>query len=125
MTQSEALAYLVLGRPLGEASTTEGGQLARAASSLGIRGGDLLAKQLAGRFGLDDARIESEGELREAAFVAGRYLSPQLYVSYGIGLFDRASTWRARYLLSSKWTLQAETGETTGADLFFRIERGR
>jgi hypothetical protein len=31
---------------------------------------------------------------------------------------------RLRYLLSSKWTLQAETGEATGADLLFRIEAG-
>ena len=50
------------------------------------------------------------------------YLSPSLYVSYGIGLFDPISTLRLRYLLSERWTLQAETGAETGADVVFKVE---
>jgi translocation and assembly module TamB len=46
-------------------------------------------------------------------------------LSYGIGLFDPVSTLRLRYVLSSKWTLQAEKGAATGADLLYRVEAGR
>ncbi|HZE76242.1 MAG TPA: translocation/assembly module TamB domain-containing protein, partial [Gemmatimonadales bacterium] len=70
-------------------------------------------------------KIETKGDLKEASFVAGKYLSPSLYVSYGIGLFDPVSTLRLRYALSSKWTLQAEQGEATGADLLYKFEAGR
>jgi translocation and assembly module TamB len=124
MSQGRALQYLVLGHPLGQSGGSQGSLASQAASSLGLRGGNLLASTLGRGVGLDQARIETKGDLQQASFVAGKYLSPNLYVSYGIGLFDPVSTLRLRYLLSSKWTLQAETGEATGADLLFRIEGG-
>ncbi|MFC1640317.1 translocation/assembly module TamB domain-containing protein, partial [Gemmatimonadota bacterium] len=125
MLQSEALAYLVLGRPLSELTSSEGNRVTNAAMSLGIRGGNLLAQRVARRFGLDDAGIETEGSWEQASLYAGKYLSPKLYVSYGYGLFEAASLFSARYMLSRRWTLQAETGERTSTDIKFRIERGR
>jgi translocation and assembly module TamB len=125
MDQSEALAYLLLGRPLGQASPEEGNMVANAANSLGVKGGNLLAKKLASRFGLEEARVESEGGLDEARLVVGRYLSPKLYVTYGFGLFEPLSTLRIRYVLGREWTLQAETGEETRADILYNVERGR
>ncbi len=125
MAQSEALSYLLLGRPLSQASPQEGDRLANAANALGLRGGNLLAKKLAARFGLEEARIESEGgSLEQASLVVGKYLSPRLYVSYGIGLFEPVNTFRVRYLLNDKWTLQAESGEGTSADALYMLERG-
>ncbi len=124
MGQSEALAYLLLGRPLNQASPQEGDRLANAATSLGLKGGNLLAKKLAARFGLEEARIESDGSLDTASLVVGKYLSPRLYVTYGIGLFEPINTFRIRYLLSDKWTLQAESGKGTSADALYVIERG-
>jgi autotransporter translocation and assembly factor TamB len=125
MEQGRALQYLVLGHPLGETSGTQGSLASKAASSLGLRGGNVLARSVGKGVGLDQAQIETKGDLKEASFVAGKYLSPNLYVSYGIGLFDPVSTIKLRYLLSSKWTLQAEKGAATGADLLYRIEAGR
>lgn len=125
MDQSEALAYLLLGRPLGQATPEEGNLVANAANSLGVKGGNLLAKKLASRFGLEEARVESEGGLDEARLVVGRYLSPRLYVTYGFGLFEPLSTLRIRYVLGRDWTLQAETGEGTRADILYNVERGR
>ena len=65
MNESETLAYLLLGHPLGQTSPQEGDLLANAASSLGLKGGNLLAKKLAARYGLEEARIESTGGLEE------------------------------------------------------------
>jgi translocation and assembly module TamB len=124
MGQSEQLAYLLLGRPLNQVSPQEGDRLANAANALGLRGGNLLAKKLAARFGLEEARIESGGSLDQASLVVGKYLSPKLYVTYGIGLFEPINTFRVRYLLSEKWTLQAESGEGTSADALYTVERG-
>ncbi|MGD8396903.1 MAG: translocation/assembly module TamB domain-containing protein, partial [Candidatus Eiseniibacteriota bacterium] len=125
MPQGDALAYLMLGHPLGEGGG--GGDedlLTGAATSLGLKGGNLLARSLGSKVGLDEAGIESEGSYKEAAFVAGKYLTPSLYVSQSIGLFDRVSVFRLRYLLSSNWTVEAETGQGTGTDVLYRIERG-
>jgi translocation and assembly module TamB len=125
MTEAEALAYLVIGRPLNETSGEQGGTLTKAANSLGLRGGNVLARRIAATVGLDEARIESRGRLQEASFLAGKYLSPRLYVGYGIGLFDHVSNFKVRYMLSGKWTVVGETGRATSTDILYRIERGR
>jgi translocation and assembly module TamB len=124
MTQTEQLSYLLMGRPLNRVDPQEGDRLANAATALGIRGGNMLAKQLAARYGLEEARIESDGSLEEASLVVSKYLSPKLYVSFGMGLFEPVNTFRIRYLLSDKWSVQAEnSGAATGADALYTIER--
>jgi len=123
MGQAEALAYVLLGHPLGQSTQQEGSLLTNAAASLGLSGGNLLVKKLAARFGLDEARVESEGSFKEASLVVGKFLSPKLYVQYGIGIFTRASTLRVSYLLNRSWTIRAETGAANGADILYTIER--
>lgn len=125
MTETEQLAYLLMGRPLGQVQPQEGDRLANAATALGLRGGNLLAKKLAARYGLEEARLESKGNsLEQASLVVGKYLSPKLYVAYGIGLFDAVNTFRIRYLVNDRWTLQAESGDNTSADVLYTVERG-
>lgn len=123
MTQTEQLSYLLMGRPLNRVEPQEGDRLANAATALGIRGGNMLAKNIASRFGLEEARIETDGSLDEASLVVSKYLSPKLYVSFGMGLFEPVNTFRIRYLLSDKWSLQAESGAGTSADALYTIER--
>jgi translocation and assembly module TamB len=132
MDESEALAYLLLGHPLGQSNAQEGNLVANAATSLGLKGGNLIAKKVAARFGLEEARIESTGGIKEASLVVGKYLSPRLYVNYGIGLFQPVSTFTIRYLFSRQWSLQAQqgaavsgTGQATGVDVLYTVERGK
>jgi translocation and assembly module TamB len=107
---------------MNQAQPEEGNMLANAATSLGIKGGNMLAKKLAARFGLEEARIEGGKTLSDASLVVGKYLSPKLYVAYGMGLFEPVSTFRIRYLLSKKLTLQAERGEGVSGDLLYTVE---
>jgi translocation and assembly module TamB len=124
MSESEALSYLLLGRPLESTNQQEGSMLANAATSLGIRGGNLLAKKLGAALGLQEASIVPGNTLQEASFVIGKYLSPRLYLSYGIGLFDASSTLRLRYLISEHLHLEAQTGAQTSGDALYTIEHG-
>jgi translocation and assembly module TamB len=125
MSQSDALAYVVLGHGLNQASPQEGNRVANAATSLGLAGAGLIAKNIGARFGLEEASIESKGNLNQASLMLGKYLAPHLYVVYGIGLFRPVSTFRVRYIINSKWTLQAESSTETGADILYTLERGR
>ncbi|MGE5717361.1 MAG: translocation/assembly module TamB domain-containing protein, partial [Acidobacteriota bacterium] len=109
--------------PLGKSTQQEGSLVANAAASLGIKGGNLLAKKLAAKFGLEEARIETEGSFSEAALVVGKFLTPRLYVQYGIGLFTRVSTLRVSYILNKRWTVRAETGVENAADILYSIEK--
>ena len=123
MGQTDALSYLLLGRPIENASNDEGSMMAKAALALSLSGGDRVARSLADRFGLDEMRVESNNSGDQASLVIGRYLSPKLYVSYGVGLIDSFNTFNIRYQLSEQWQLKGESGENQGADLLYTIER--
>ena len=120
MSQSEALAYMLFGRSLEQGSDADQANAATAAAALG---GSMLAMSVASQVGLDEARIETGSKREDAAFVAGKYLSPRLFVAYGIGLYEPVNTLRIRYLLSAKWTLQTITGDRNATDILYRIER--
>ena len=123
MGQTDALAYLMLGRPIENASGEDGAMMAKAVLALGLSGGDNLARRLGDRFGLDEMRVEANDTGEQASLVMGRYLSPKLYVSYGVGLVEAFNTFSVRYQISEKWQLKGESGEYQGADLIYTIER--
>ncbi len=125
MQESEILSYLILGRPLETGSSGDQAALANAAILFGMYQGNQMAEGFGKQLSLDEAYIESGSSSREASFVAGKYLSPDLFVSYVAGLFGNADYFRVRYSLSSHWTLQGESGSRSGGDILYRFERGQ
>lgn len=126
MSQEEQLSWLVLGRSLsGTLQSGERGQLADAAVSLGLSGGELLAQQLAPRLGFDEVTVGAKpGETADLArFTVGKYLSPKLFVSYGVGLFQPGHLFRLQYDLGRGFKLSGESGVQQGGDLLYTIER--
>ncbi len=124
LPEEEALAYIVLGRPLDQAGSSDGQLLANAARSAGLKGGNLLAGKIASQIGLEQASIETEsGALEDASLVLGTYLSPRVYLGYGVGLFKPANAVKIRYRLSPRWALEAESAEENSAEIQFSIER--
>lgn len=57
------------------------------------------------------------------SFTLGKYITPDLYVSYGIGLFDAINTFNLRYRLTEKLALHAASGLASSADLVYTFER--
>ncbi len=125
MRETDQLSYLVLGRAAESSSEDDQNMLNNAALALGLKGSDFLAKRFKGKLGLDEVSIGAQPgeESSQASLVLGKYLSPDIYVSYGIGLFEPVYTFNLRYQLSSKWSLQTESGVESGGDLFYTIER--
>ncbi|HET8899311.1 MAG TPA: translocation/assembly module TamB domain-containing protein [Rhodanobacteraceae bacterium] len=123
MAQSDALSYLVTGKPLSQVKGGEGNMVGAAAEALGSAAGDLLAKGIGARLGID-AGVASNDALGGAAFTVGKYLSPKLYLSYGVGLFDPGTVITLRYLLSSRWNFEAEQAtDFSRASFNYRLER--
>ncbi len=123
MEESDALAYLLIGRPLSGATEQEGDLLYRAALSLGLKGGNTIARRLADEFGIEEVAIEGGGDAQESALVLGTHLSPRLYLQYAVGFAETVNRIRIRYELGKNWTLEAESGEYSSTDLLFTIER--
>ena len=123
LDQSNTLSYIVLGKPASEATQGEGNLLLNAAASLPFKQGDNLVNKIGQKFGLDEAGISTDDGLKKAALVLGKYLTPGLYISYGIGLFDGSSVLRMRYELMDNLTIETETGSQSGVDLRYTLER--
>ncbi|HWU77493.1 MAG TPA: translocation/assembly module TamB domain-containing protein [Rhodanobacter sp.] len=125
MEQSDALSYLVTGKPLSEVKGGEGNMVSAAAQALGSAGGDLLAKRIGSHLGVDDIGVSSSDALGgSSAFTVGKYLSPRLYLSYGVGLFDPGQVITLRYLLSHRWNFEAQNAtDFSRASLNYRLEK--
>jgi translocation and assembly module TamB len=122
MSDDNILSYLMIGRPLASASVGDAALLASAATGLGIKGGNMLGEQIASTFGLDSLAINGNGG-GDTALQIGKYLSPKLYLSYGIGLFEPVSTVKLNYKLNESWSVKTESGVETEVDILYTKER--
>ena len=125
MQQSDALSYLITGKPLSQLSSGQGSLVSSAAQTLGSLGGNLLAKNIGSRLGISDIGIASSDALGgNSAFTVGKYLSPRLYLSYGIGLFESGEVITLRYQLSKRWNLEAQqASDFNRASFNYRLEK--
>lgn len=123
MGQDDILSYILLGKPLRQASATDAALLASAATGMGLQNGAMIGDEIASTFGLDEFSLQGDSA-ENAAVQIGKYLSPKLYLSYGIGVFESVSTVELRYQLSKIWTIKAESGTESGVDLLYTYERG-
>jgi translocation and assembly module TamB len=122
MPNNEALSYLLTGRSINTLQSNEAASVKRAAESLAISGGGLLLGGLGSRLGLDEVTVENTGE-DDTSVVLGKFLSPKLFVSYGISIAEAINTIKLRYTLNRRWSLKAEAGLEQSADVEYRIER--
>jgi len=129
MSQSDQLSWLVLGRPLeSDTASEDRNSMNQAAIMLGLGGGLALTEEYGEKLGIDEIAIESDpdDEANQASLLVGKYLSPKLFVSYGVGIFEPVSTLRFRYALGSKWKLIGESSALrSSSDLFYVIEVGK
>jgi translocation and assembly module TamB len=126
MGQSNALSYIVTGKPLNEIGngSGDGDALQTAARSLETAAGGLIAKNIGKRLGLDEVGIKDSEAIGGAALTVGQYLSPRLYLSYGVGLFEPGEVISLRYKLSKAIALEALNGpKDSRAGVEYRIER--
>ena len=122
MPENEALSYLLTGRSINTLQSGDAASVDRAATSLALGGGGLLLGGIGERIGLDEVTVEQTGE-EDTSVVLGKYLSPKLFVSYGISIAEAINTIKLRYTLNERWSLKAEAGLEQSADIEFKIER--
>jgi len=122
LPQTQIVAYLLTGKPVEDMRSSDATAVGNATDALALQGGSLLASQLGRRIGLEHVSVESRG-LDDTSLVLGKFLSPRLFVSYGISLTESFNTLKARYTISDRWLFKTEAGQDQSADVEFRIER--
>jgi len=124
VAQTQIVSLLLAGGSLESVqNTTDPSQRNNAArNNMLLQGSAALFQQYGSKVGLDDVSVESDLN-NDTSLVLGRYLSPRLYVSYGISLAESINTVKMRYTISDHWTIKTEAGTARSADLVYTIQR--
>lgn len=148
MQDMDILAYIVLGHPLGSDSK-QANLLASAASAiLTSQQTENLLRQIQNRLGLASLEISTDvleksnrmgykrinvtpagtsvaispESVSETMLAVGKYLTPELYISYGRSLFSGGNLFFLRYDLSKHWQIETQTGQESGIDIYYKLE---
>ncbi len=145
MQDMDILAYIVLGHPLGSNNQQASLLVMAAGALLTSRQSENIQRQIKDRFGFEAFDISADvitqdshmGYKRlsvapggdgsspgapETILVVGKYLTPKLYISYGRSLFSGSNLFFLRYNLSKHWQIESQTGQESGADIYYKLE---
>jgi len=117
MPQSDALSYLILGRA--PQSQGDEGQMSRAALSLGLTQASKVTGEIGEELGIRQLTLEAEGAGEQTSVVASGYLTDDLSVRYGVGIFEPITTVALRYDLGKYFYLEAASGLAASLDIFY------
>lgn len=121
--EGEAMALLLTGKPLSEASAGDAYTIISAMSGLGMDEGGSITAQIADTFHLDEFALSAEDGLERSSLMVGKYLTDRLLVRYVVGLFDQLSKIGVVYQMTDRLRLEAESGEVQSVDVIYKIER--
>ncbi len=94
---------------------------AAAAIKLGATGGAGLTSRVGETFGITDFAVDAEGSGDDTQFTVSGYLSPKLYLRYGMGIFTPVNTATIRYKINSRLYLEAVSSLESAIDLFYNL----
>ena len=121
LPQSQIVSLILAGGTFESAQSADRDAASRRSEVL-AQGGAILAQQLGAKVGIEDIGIE-QNLSNETSLVLGKYLSPRLYISYGISLAESINTIKMRYTLGDRWTLRTEAGKERSAEIVYTIEK--
>jgi translocation and assembly module TamB len=119
---AEALSYLLTGHGLNQSNEGEALQLSDAAWALGMAEAENITRQIALKTGLDEVRLAGS-TAQSSELVLGKYLTPDLYVRYVLGLFTGEGGVQLTYTLDKHWSVEGQTGAAQSVDVLYSLER--
>jgi translocation and assembly module TamB len=122
LPQSDIVQILLAGSAYNSSSGSSTGTATKGSQEVAGQAAAILASQLGSKLGIPDISVESD-LTSDTSLVLGRYLSPRLYLSYGVSLTESISTVKMRYTINDHWTIRTEAGKDRAADLVFTIEK--
>ncbi len=121
LSQSQIASLILAGGSL--ESVQDATQPGAARNEMLAQGGAILAQRVGSHVGVDDVGIESDPLDSNTSLVLGKYLSPRLYISYGISLAEAINTLKLRYTIGDRWTIKTEAGQARSADIVYTLKR--
>ena len=122
MSEADALSYLLLGRPMTGTGTEETATLQTAALAMGLNQALPVVQRLGATLGLDELSVQSTAT-DAGALMAGKYLSPKLYIRYSYGLFNRIGGLLLRFKFNERLSVETRSGDQKSMDLLYTVEK--
>jgi translocation and assembly module TamB len=122
MSDADALSYLLLGRPLGGSGDEDSAIVQSAALSMGLQQALPVVQRIGETLGFDEFSIETN-DVDTGALMAGKYLSPKIYIRYSYGLFNRIGGLLLRFKINERLSLETRSGDEKSMDLLYTVEK--
>jgi translocation and assembly module TamB len=125
LPDGDIIAVMLTDRPFAEIDTQEqdSNALLGAIANLGIKQGQSLTNQVRGKLGLDTLAINTGGATSNSSLILGKYLTPNLFIHYGVGLFDTESVVSLDYTVTERVKIEAKSGNSQSVDITYTVER--
>lgn len=123
LSETDILAMLATGRPFASIGQRDQGALLGTLASLGLERNSGLTNQIRSGLGLDELSIDTKDTINNSVLTVGKYLTPNLFARYGVGIFDSSSKVNLDYTLSDRLKLKAESGTQQSVDLVYSVEK--
>ena len=122
MSEADALAYLLLGRPLAGSGDEDSATVQSAALSMGLQQALPVVQRIGETLGFDEFAIGTN-DIEPGALMAGKYLSPKVYIRYSYGLFNRIGGLLLRFRINEFLSIETRSGEQKSMDVLYTIEK--
>lgn len=123
LPDGDIIAVMLTGRPFAEMGEQDNNALIGAITNLGINQSQSLTNQIRNELGLDTLALSSGGDVNNSSLTLGKYLTPRIFIRYGVGLFETESTLTIDYTVSERVKLEAKSGSTQSVDITYTVER--
>jgi translocation and assembly module TamB len=122
MSETDALSYLVFGRPLAGSGGDDSQALQSAAIAMGLQQALPVVQRIGETLGFDEFAVRTTDD-DAGALMAGKYLTPDLYVRYSYGLFNRIGGLLLRFRVNERLSLETRSGDEKSMDLLYTVEK--
>ncbi|MDO5651128.1 MAG: translocation/assembly module TamB domain-containing protein [Moraxella sp.] len=94
--------------------------LAAAGLSFGLQGTRGITNQLGRALGLQSLVVDASGGTDDASVNVTGYITPDLYIRYGVGVFNAESSLSMRYQLTQRVYIEATSATENFIDMIYR-----
>lgn len=128
LTQQQAMNALVTGRIDNQSATQISEQgfksqvtnnLAAAGLSFGLSGTRNLTNQIGQAFGFQSLTVDASGSSEDTNVNVTGYVTPDLYIRYGVGVFNAQNSLSIRYQLTRRIYVEATSAAENAVDVVY------
>ncbi|WP_066803056.1 translocation/assembly module TamB domain-containing protein [Moraxella oblonga] len=129
LTEQQAMNAIITGR-ISEANDAQVSEqsfrsqvtnnLAAAGLNLGLSGTRNITNQIGNALGLENLTVDAQGNSHDTSLNITGYISPDLYIRYGVGVFNAKTQLSMRYQLTRRVYVEATKATENMVDVIYR-----